>query len=233
MGIRLNSTVEGNKSEQKTESESLEQGLEISTSNPVPSPTEETPTVGDVSRDPASDWMDEAEEELKKPETPAPSASIDWMDEAEINIDRSKVSAEKEKWNLDNSRVQARTVDVDHNRQLRDVQEKYKVSADEAMALLTKYTYEELKVVSKNRDITRDYPATSKWAQKPENMKVMQKEPEAFKKLEESSKMLGHLGDLGNVAMQNVYTIPMMGLHAAVATGTVSIVLQKVEFEYY
>lgn len=226
MGIRLNNSTPGNQTEKKGESESLQEGMELSASNPVQAPVEveesvapienspvETPQVSETieaSREPASkmDAFDAAAMEVTS-EDPFEDAANEVIDAPKIALARAQVLA--------------RGVDTNRIRHVKEIAEEYKISNDEAMGMLELYPYEELKATRKYQDITHNYPATSKWAQKPENMKILQKDPDAFKKIEESSKMLSYLGDYGKVLQQNIYTIPMMGLHAAVSTGTVSI----------
>jgi len=224
MGIRLNSNTAQETTDKKPESASLTEGLALSDSNPVESPTEIVEDVApvDISQERSPAAIDEAAlEEASRTVLSQPNApeflSEDAMSEAVDTVLNRPAAI------LEDSKVVARKVDISRTQQLRDIQEQYKVSSDEAMGLLTQYPYEELKAQKKFAGITHDYPAMSKWAQKPTNMKLAQKDPDAFKKIEESSKMLGYFGDYGKVALQNVYMIPMMGLHAAVSTGTVSI----------
>lgn len=219
--LQLDNSTPQDLTDKKEQSESLAEGLDTSASNPVQSPEEILEPVANVERAPAN-YSDEDLQDAFSSIEEAPLKQQPKLRDSDIQDAFDYVEAAPAAA-LDRSRTLSRREDVDKNAQLRDIQETYKVSADQAMAMLTQTPYSELKVKNKYTNLVNDYPSTSKWAQNPANLKLMDKNPDAFKKIEESTKMLGAFGDYGKVFKQNVYGLPMMGLYAAVAAGTVSI----------
>lgn len=119
------------------------------------------------------------------------------------------------------SKVLARKVDPVQSKNILDISERLKISADEAQAMLSTRSHEELKAIPELKDIDKDYPGVTTWARNPNNLKLLQKDPAWAKKIEARNGVLkeGLWDDAKRVAKQSYSTMKQQMLHIQVANG--------------
>jgi len=100
-----------------------------------------------------------------------------------------------------------------------------RISQADAEAILFERDYGSAKVEARKETLAKKYPATSKWASKPENFEVLKSSPDNVMKIENVSKNLSpsYLDDLGTAVKSNIFIYQESFAHIANTLGIMDV----------